>query len=190
MKTISIYTDGACSGNQSETNTGGWGAILEYGSHQKELFGGEPDTTNNRMEMTALLKALEAIHKDDQKIAVFSDSAYLMSCFRDKWFETWQNNGWRTSKKTDVENRDLWEALLFQIQKHRISFYRVKGHVNLKSKRIDTDALYQKFLDWNGSSFTKEDFLKVTEMNNRADALANQGIEQVRRTAETHVSDL
>ena len=99
------------------------------------------------------------------------------------------NNGWRTSKKTDVENRDLWEALLFQIQKHRISFYRVKGHVNLKSKRIDTDALYQKFLDWNGSSFTKEDFLKVTEMNNRADALANQGIEQVRGTAETDVSD-
>ena len=180
MKTIKIYTDGACSGNQNETNTGGWGAILEYGSHQKKLFGGESNTTNNRMEMTALLKALEAIHKENQDISVFSDSAYLMSCFRDKWFETWQKNGWRTSKKTDVENRDLWEALLLQIKKHRISFYRVKGHVNLNSKRIDTEALYDKFLEWNGPSFTKEDFLEVTEKNNRADALANQGIEQIR----------
>lgn len=177
MRPIRIYTDGACSGNQNETNRGGWGALLEYGVHSKEICGGEADTTNNRMEMTALLEALKALRKEGQTIQVFSDSAYLMNCFREKWYETWARNGWRTSKKTDVENRDLWEALLREIALHRIEFYRVKGHVNLASARTDKEALYRKFLEWNGSAFTFEDFLAITEKNNRADALANRGIE-------------
>lgn len=110
MKAINIYTDGACSGNQSEENLGGWGAILEYGLHQKELFGGEINTTNNRMEMLALLNALKAIKKNNQKVNVFSDSSYLMNCFRERWYDNWLKNNWKTSKKTDVENRDLWRA--------------------------------------------------------------------------------
>ena len=182
MKTICIYTDGACSGNQNDTNIGGWGALLEYGQHQKEIFGGEVNTTNNRMEMLALLNALKAIKKPDQIISVFSDSSYLMNCFREKWYESWQKNGWRTSKKTEVENRDLWEELLQLIDRHQVSFYRVKGHVNLNSERIDKETLYIKFIEWNGPHFSMEDFISITEKNNRADALANKGIDSIRES--------
>ncbi len=179
MKMVNIYTDGACSGNQNETNTGGWGAVLEYGEHKKELFGGEKNTTNNRMEMFALLSAFNALTKDHLHVRVFSDSSYLMNCFREKWYENWYRNKWKTSKKTDVENRDLWEALFSFINKHTIQFYRVKGHVNLNSKNTRIDPIYQKFMEWNGSAFTKDDFLYVTKMNNRADELANMGIESI-----------
>jgi ribonuclease HI len=182
MKAINIYTDGACSGNQNETNTGGWGAVLEYGDHKKELFGGEKNTTNNRMEMMALLSAFQALTKDNLKIRVFSDSSYLMNCFREKWYINWYRNNWKTSKKTDVENRDLWEALFSFINRHEISFYRVKGHVNLNSKNIKIEPIYKKFLEWNGSEFSMDEFLYVTEMNNRADELANKGIASVMET--------
>lgn len=180
MRIVNIYTDGACSGNQNEINVGGWGAILEYGEHMRELFGGEKNTTNNRMEMTALLSAFEALTKDSLQIRVFSDSSYLMNCFREKWYENWYRNNWKTSKRTDVENRDLWEALFTFINKHSIHFYRVKGHVNLNSKNIKLQPLYDNFVEWNGPSFSMEDFIYVTKMNNRADELANQGIASVR----------
>lgn len=180
MKAINIYTDGACSGNQNETNIGGWGAILEYGDHKKEIFGGERNTTNNRMEMIALLSALETLTKENLVINVFSDSSYLMNCFREKWYENWYKNNWKTSKKTDVENRDLWEALFALIHKHVIQFYRVKGHVNLKSPNTKVEPLYKKFIEWNGTSFSMDDFLYVTEKNNRADELANEGIAELR----------
>ena len=101
-KVLRIYTDGGCSGNQNEENIGGWGAILEFGSAVKELYGGEANTTNNRMEMTALLEAFRAIRKPGQSIQVFSDSSYLMDCFRKKWYENWQANGWKTSQKKPV----------------------------------------------------------------------------------------
>lgn len=184
MTVLRIYTDGGCSGNQSEENAGGWGAILEYGDYKKELCGGELNTTNNRMEMTALLQAFNALKKEGLTIEVFSDSSYLMNCFREKWYENWQKNGWKNSQKKPVENKDLWEALLAHLSKHEsLTFYRVKGHVNLNSKSTNFDALYEKFLEWNGSHFTFEDFKYVTEMNNRADALANQGIDEARAQA-------
>lgn len=179
MKVVNIYTDGACSGNQNETNTGGWGAVLEYGEHKKELYGGERNTTNNRMEMQALLNAFQALNKDNLCIRVFSDSSYLMNCFREKWYVNWYRNSWKTSKRTDVENRDLWEALFTFINRHTIEFYRVKGHVNLDSKSTKVGPLYEKFVEWNGSSFTLDDFFYVTRMNNRADELANMGIASV-----------
>jgi ribonuclease HI len=182
MKTIYIYTDGACSGNQRDSNIGGWGALLEYGEHQKEIFGGEINTTNNRMEMLALLNALKAIKKPGYNISFFSDSSYLVNCFREKWYENWQKNGWKNSKKKDVENRDLWEELLHLVSQHQISFYRVKGHVNLNSDRIDKETLYKKFIEWNGPHFTMEDFISITEKNNRADALANKGIDSIRES--------
>ena len=174
MAILKIYTDGACSGNQNSENIGGWGAILEYGSHRKELYGGELNTTNNRMEMMALLRAFEALKLEGQTIWVFSDSSYLMNCFRDKWYEKWLRNGWKTAGKKDVENQDLWKALLPFLEKHDIRFFRVKGHVDPDKKGTDMDKLYRTFLDWNGPGFTKEDFLYVTQMNNRADELANQ----------------
>lgn len=182
MKIVNIYTDGACSGNQNETNIGGWGAVLEYGEHKKELFGGERNTTNNRMEMLALLSAFNALSKDNLKIRVFSDSSYLMNCFREKWYENWYRNNWKTSNKTPVENRDLWEALFAFINKHAIEFYRVKGHVNLNSKATKVDPIFNRFIEWNGPSFTMDDFLYITKMNNRADELANMGIDSASQT--------
>lgn len=179
-KILRIYTDGGCSGNQSEENLGGWGAILEFGEAQKELYGSQANTTNNRMEMTALLEAFKAIKKENQTIHVFSDSSYLMDCFRKKWYVGWQKNGWKTAGKKPVENQDLWRQLLPFIDRHRISFFRVKGHVNLSSKNTDFDKLYEKFTEWNGAGFSYEDFLYVTEKNNRADELANMGIDLLR----------
>lgn len=189
METIFIYTDGACSGNQNKENVGGYGAILEYGPHQKELFGGERNTTNNRMEMTALLEAFRALKKEGQKISVFSDSSYLMNCFREKWYVNWTRNQWKTSKKTEVENRDLWESLLSNISFHTVSFYRVKGHVNLASPKTNLDALYQQFLEWNGPNFTMEEFRTITQRNIRADELANLGMDKVRNGNPLENSD-
>lgn len=180
MNILKIYTDGACSGNQNEKNIGGWGAILEYGTAQKELYGGEINTTNNRMEMTALIEALSALKKNGQTIEVFSDSSYLMDCFRQKWYINWQKNGWMTSKKTPVENKALWIKLLDLISNHSIQFFRVKGHVNLDHPSTNIEAHYKKFVEWNGSRFTIEDFKYVTKMNNRADKLANKGMDQFR----------
>ena len=180
MKILKIYTDGACSGNQSENNIGGWGSVLEYGEHQKELYGGQVNTTNNRMEMMAFIEALNAVKKDNQTIEVFSDSSYLMNCFREKWYEGWLKNNWVNSSKKPVENRDLWEKLLSLIEGHNISFYRVKGHVNLNSKTTNFNALYEKFIQMNGAGFSFEDFKYITEMNNKVDALANKGIDQIR----------
>lgn len=179
-RVLRIYTDGGCSGNQSDENLGGWGAILEFGGANKELYGSEANTTNNRMEMTALLEAFKAIKKENQTIEVFSDSSYLMDCFRKKWHENWQKNGWKTAGKKPVENQDLWQQLLPYIERHDISFYRVKGHVNLNSKMTNFDKLYEKFIEWNGSGFSYDDFVYVTEKNNRADELANMGIDELR----------
>ena len=105
MTILKVYTDGGCSGNQNDKNIGGWGAILEFGAHQKELYGGEINTTNNRMEMTALLEAFKAIKKPNQIIEVYSDSGYLMDCFRDKWYLKWIKNGWQTTSKNLLKTK-------------------------------------------------------------------------------------
>lgn len=181
IKILRIYTDGACSGNQSRENVGGWGAILEFGEHTKELYGGELNTTNNKMEMTALLEALKAVKKPDCTIEVFSDSSYLISCFKEKWYEKWQKNGWLTSSKTPVENKDLWIQLLSYISLHRISFFKVKGHVNLSHPSTDAQKHFEKFRQWNGDHMTYQMFEHATEMNNRADRLANIAMDELRR---------
>ncbi|MGL4483777.1 MAG: ribonuclease H family protein [Anaerovoracaceae bacterium] len=180
MGILRIYTDGACSGNQHHENIGGWGAILEFAGRKKELFGGEENTTNNRMEMMALLKSFQVIKKDKQNIQVFCDSSYLMDCFRKEWYKNWQVNGWKNKARQDVANKDLWQQLIPYLDKHQIEFFRVKGHVNLNSKVMDFDKLYKKFIEWNGDSFSYDDFLYVTEMNNRADGLANEGMDEYR----------
>lgn len=177
---VMIHTDGACSGNQNEENIGGWGAVLEYGPHEKEICGGEINTTNNRMEMTALLEAFRALKKPGLEIDVFCDSSYLMDCFRKGWYRNWLRNGWKTASKKPVENRDLWEALLPYISEHDITFFRVKGHVNLDHPSTNAEKLYEKFKEWNGSEMTYENFEHATRMNNRADALANKGMDEFR----------
>ena len=123
-KKITIYTDGACSGNPGP---GGWGAVLIYKQNQKELSGYEPETTNNRMELTAAIRALDAL-KEPCEVALYTDSAYLCRAFNEKWVYNWMRNGWKTSAKTPVENRALWEALLKHANYHDIRWIKVKGH--------------------------------------------------------------
>lgn len=126
MKEIDIYTDGACSFNPGP---GGWAAVLLYGGIRKEISGGQDNTTNNRMEMSAVIKALEGL-KEPCKVTIYSDSAYLINAFEQRWLEKWQKNGWINSKKKPVENKDLWVTLLDLESKHQVSFVKVKGHAN------------------------------------------------------------
>jgi ribonuclease HI len=125
MKEIIIYTDGACSGNPGP---GGWGAVLFYGDKMKEISGGEEATTNQRMELTAVVEALRALKVRDWDVVIHSDSAYIVNAFRQDWISNWTKNGWKNSKKEDVANQDLWKALLEQIERNRVRIEKVKGH--------------------------------------------------------------
>lgn len=181
MKTVRIHTDGACSGNQNVENTGGWGAILEYQGTLKELYGGELNTTNNRMELTALLEGLKALKSKDLGVEVFSDSAYIVNCFHQKWYVGWRLNGWRNSQKQPVENRDLWEPILELSESFaQIRYYAVKGHLNL-NKDSELKNWYRKFAEKNKTDLDWEAFLQIVRMNHRADELARMGAEAQRR---------
>ena len=107
----------------------------------------------------------------------------MTNCFREKWYESWEKNRWRNAARKSVENQDLWKELLALVRLHNVEFFRVKGHVNLNSKSTNLDALYEKFVNWNGSGFSFDDFKYVTEMNNRADRLANIGIDHIKEEA-------
>ena len=179
-KTINIYCDGACSGNQFEHNVGGWGSILEYGDYVKELYGGEKNTTNNRMELMGLILALEALSKKGYRVYVFSDSSYIMNCLRQKWYEKWLINDWKTTAKKPVENRDLWERLLVFLTDYDFRYYLVKGHVSPSASEETIEKHYRRFVENNGESFKLEGFKHIISRNNRADALANQGIDDIR----------
>lgn len=140
MKTVVIHTDGACSGNGRAISPGGWAAVLRYGNHVKELSGGEANTTNNRMELTACIQALEAL-KQTCRVQLYTDSAYIVNCFKQQWGKNWKKNGWRTVKGTPVENRDLWEKLFKLNDMHNIEWIKVKGHAgNPDNELCDTLA--------------------------------------------------
>jgi len=175
-KLVNIYTDGACSGNQNEENIGGWGCVLEFAGVEKELCGGEDNTTNNRMELMALLKALSALKEDSLHLRIFSDSSYLVNCFKKEWYVSWEKNDWRNSKKDPVENQDLWKDILTLIRKHRFEFYLIKGHL-----KIPTEKNYEQFKKHNGDAFSFAEFAKISEYNNRCDALANVYIKEHRQ---------
>jgi ribonuclease HI len=147
---IILYCDGACSGNQSANNVGGWGAVLKYKERTKEISGGEHNTSNQRMELTACIRGLETITSKDIPIDVYSDSAYLINCMREKWYVTWQKNGWKNAKKQSVENQDLWKQLLEILAKRPVHFHKVTGHSGV-------------------------------ELNERADRLAQQAIQTLKR---------
>lgn len=121
--TITIYTDGACKGNPGP---GGWGAWLRVGAHEKELWGGERLTTNNRMELTAVIEALGVLRKPSQ-VAVYTDSAYVKNGIT-QWIHAWKQRGWRTADKQPVKNEELWRKLDALAQQHRVSWHWVKGH--------------------------------------------------------------
>lgn len=141
---VDIFTDGACSGNPGP---GGWGALLRYGTKERELFGGEKDTTNNRMELTAVIRALETLTRP-VKVRVHTDSTYVQQGIT-KWIHGWKKNGWRTSNKEPVKNADLWKLLEEAATRHHVEWHWVKGHAG-------------------------------HEGNERADALANKGVEASR----------
>jgi ribonuclease HI len=123
-KKIIIYTDGACSGNPGK---GGWGTLLMYGESKKEISGFDPATTNNRMELMAAIRGLEAL-KEPCRAEIYSDSAYLVNAINEGWLNRWVKNGWKTAAKKPVENIDLWQDILKLIRLHRVTFHKVKGH--------------------------------------------------------------
>ena len=140
MKEIKIYTDGACSGNPGP---GGWGAVLEYGEHKKELSGGEKETTNNKMELTAVIKALEAL-KEPCKVTLTTDSKYVCDSVTKGWVYSWQKNNWRKADKKPALNVDLWEQLLPLLETHQVEFVWVKGHAgHPQNERCDALAVAQ-----------------------------------------------
>ncbi len=142
-KTVYLYTDGACKGNPGK---GGWGVLMRYGSHEKELFGGEAHTTNNRMELTAIIQGLAALNRPCA-VVIYTDSQYVKNGM-EKWIHGWKKNGWKTAAKQPVKNEDLWQQLDQLAAQHQIQWQWVRGHAGHAE-------------------------------NERADALANQGVASV-----------
>lgn len=124
MEKVTIYTDGACSGNPGP---GGWGTILMYKDIKKEISGGSKNTTNNVMELTAVIEGLKML-KFPCEVKIYSDSAYVVNAFVQKWIYGWLKNGWKTSNKEDVKNKELWQELYEFTKIHNIEFIKVKGH--------------------------------------------------------------
>ncbi|MFC2714871.1 ribonuclease HI [Kingella denitrificans] len=144
-KTVYLFTDGACKGNPG---AGGWGVLLRYGEHEKELFGGEAQTTNNRMELMAVLSGLKTLNRPCD-VVICTDSQYVKNGM-ESWIHNWKKNGWKTAGRQPVKNADLWQQLDEQVARHRVRWQWVKGHAGHAE-------------------------------NERADALANRGVEQALR---------
>ena len=141
MKQVIIYTDGACSGNPGP---GGWGAVLKYGAHERELSGGEPSTTNNRMELLGVITALETL-KEPCSVDLYSDSKYVVDSVTKGWVYGWKKKGWIKSDKKPALNVDLWEKLLPLLEKHDVTFNWVKGHAgHPENERCDRLAVAQR----------------------------------------------
>jgi ribonuclease HI len=140
---VIIYTDGACLGNPGP---GGWAAIVISGETERELSGAEPSSTNQRMELRAAIEGLRALH-GRHRVELYSDSAYLVNCFRERWHERWRRNGWRNAQKKPVENRDLWEELLALAERREVSWHKVRGHagdpLNERVDRLAKQAIDQ-----------------------------------------------
>ena len=137
MKKVDIYTDGACRGNPGK---GGWGAVLVYNGREKELSGGERETTNNRMELTAAIKSLACL-KEACEVTLYSDSKYLIDAITKGWVYSWKSKGWKKADKSPALNVDLWEELLTLLERHKVTFIWVKGHDGHEyNERCDTLA--------------------------------------------------
>ena len=137
MKSVQLYTDGACSGNPG---AGGYGAILIYKGIEKELSGGERETTNNRMEIYAVIAGLRCL-REPCEVTVYSDSAYTVNAFNEGWIFGWMKNGWKKADKKPVLNAELWQELYSLTQKHKVRFVKVKGHAdNVYNNRCDALA--------------------------------------------------
>ena len=128
MQKVIIYTDGACSGNPGP---GGWAAVLIYGEHKKEISGGNKETTNNILELTAILEALKAL-KTECEVELYSDSAYSVNAFNQGWIFNWIKKGWKTADGKEVKNKEIWQKIYSLTKKHKVNFNKVKGHSDVE----------------------------------------------------------
>ena len=162
MKKVTIYTDGGCSGNPGP---GGYGAVLLYGEHRKEISGGFKKTTNNRMEIIACIAALEALkYKCD--VTVYSDSKYIVDSIEKGWAKRWKMNGWKRNKKEKAKNTDLWERVLNLCEKHEVTFKWVKGHAgNRENERCDRLTKEARKSDILPKDNEYENYLKIKDKN-------------------------
>jgi ribonuclease HI len=141
LKAVELYTDGACRGNPGP---GGWGVLLRFGDRERELWGGEAETTNNRMELTAAIEALRAL-KEPCQVTLTTDSQYVRKGITE-WLENWKGRGWRTAARKPVKNVDLWQALDTEAQRHQIQWHWVKGHSGHRENDI-ADKLANRGID-------------------------------------------
>lgn len=179
-KIVYLFTDGGCSNNQSEENVGGWGAVLYYNGTTKELFGGERNTTNNRMELLAVIEGLKALKSKTLYLKIYSDSSYFVNCFKEGWYQKWRLNGWINSQKKPVENKELWVELIDLLESFEgFECHRLKGHLDPK-KTAEMKKWKAKMEAINQETYSDQQFLELTEMNILADALANKGIDSAR----------
>jgi len=156
MKKIEIWSDGSCSRNPGP---GGWAYVIKMGEHRKENSGAEPDTTNNRMEMLAALKGLQALTKSCEVI-LYSDSEYVCNGFNQNWVYNWENNNWRTKDDTEVKNQDLWEQLKEQDERHDIEWTWVKGHADNEENNKCDELAVQARMALQTEDISEEDQLK------------------------------
>lgn len=176
MKKVIIVCDGACSGNGKIENVGGWGAVLKYQTEEKTIYGGSDQTTNNIMELTAAIEALKCLKSKSLHVEIYSDSAYVVNCFRNGWYRKWLINGWLTSKKEPVENKSLWQILIDLVHSFEtVTFFKIKGHLDL-DKSSDVLKWHVKFNKDNQTDISIEAFKSLIELNHKADELANLGM--------------
>jgi ribonuclease HI len=141
LKQIELYSDGACSGNPGP---GGWGAILRFKGNEKEISGGEKETTNNRMELMGVIAGLETL-KENCIVDIYTDSQYIANAFLKNWLGSWQKNGWKTAAKKPVKNRELWERLLVQAERHQLNWNWIRGHAgHPENERCDKLAVAER----------------------------------------------
>ncbi len=179
LKRVNIYSDGACSGNQNDNNIGGWGVMLEMGNHTKKIYGGELNTTNNKMELTAVLEGLKALKRYNIKVNIYSDSAYVINGLSNKWYEKWEKNGWKTSQKKPVENKQLWQEIITIIRKlSNVSFFHIKGHLDINNNS-EVSKWKSKFISSYGQ-ISDEQFNELIHKNIIVDKLANMGMDKYR----------
>lgn len=173
-KKIYMFTDGSCENNQSDNNIGGWGTILKYGDNIKKMKARAVNTTNNKMELTAVIKGLEAIKDRNIPIWIFTDSAYIVNCFEQKWYVNWIKNGWKNSAKKPVENKELWENLINLYKLHtNIKIIKIKGHIN-PNNDVEIMKWYKKLMSDYNIQINYEEYKEAIIYNNMADELATK----------------
>ncbi len=177
---IYVYTDGACQGNQVESNSGGYAAFLKCGKYEKTISGGEKNTTNNIMEMKAVIEGLALIKDKSYRVVVLSDSAYVVNCMNDKWYVKWQARNWMITAGVPVKNKELWQRMLELVESFSdISFIKIKGHLDRKSE-AEKKKWYDKLDESVKKEMSFDDYLIHIDRNVVVDGLASAEAEKLK----------